>query len=49
MIIFSINHKYEGVKNLDFIKDFFQNLARKYEEIKSIYLSLNDSKADVAI
>ncbi len=31
------------------IKDFFKNLIEKYPEIKSVYLSLNDSKADVAI
>lgn len=49
MIIFSINHKFNGVKNLSFVKDFFENLAKKYSEINSVYLSLNDSKADVAI
>lgn len=49
MIIFSINHKFEWVKSLDFVKDFFENLAKKYSEIASIYLSLNDSKADIAI
>ncbi|MDD5213896.1 MAG: 23S rRNA (uracil(1939)-C(5))-methyltransferase RlmD [Candidatus Gracilibacteria bacterium] len=49
MIIFSINHKFEGVQNLDFLNIFFNDLAKKYPEIKSIYLSLNDSKADVAI
>ncbi len=49
MIIFSINHKYELVKDLNFIKDFFNDLAKKYSEISSVYLSLNDSKADVAI
>lgn len=49
MIIFSINHKFTGVKNLDFVKDFFAELAKKHPEIASIYLSLNDSKADVAI
>lgn len=49
MVIFSINHKFPWVKNLDFIKDFFQELTKKYPEIKSIYLSLNDGKADTAI
>ncbi len=49
MIIFSINHKYDKIKNLDFIKEFFLELSNKYSEIKSIYLSLNDSKADIAI
>lgn len=49
MVIFSINHKFSWVKNLDFIKDFFSELAKKYPEIKSIYLSLNDGKADTAI
>lgn len=50
MIIFSINHKYfDSLSNLDFLKDFFKDLASKYSEIKSIYLSLNDSRADTAI
>lgn len=49
MIIFWVNHKFPWVKSLDFLQDFFQNLAKKYPEITSIYLSLNDSKADVAI
>lgn len=49
MIIFSINHTFPEIKNLDFVKDFFQELAKKYPEIASIYLSLNNSKADVAI
>jgi len=49
MIIFSINHKYEKVKDLNFIKDFFNTLAWKYTQIKSVYLSLNDNKADIAI
>ncbi|MBW7955042.1 23S rRNA (uracil(1939)-C(5))-methyltransferase RlmD [Candidatus Gracilibacteria bacterium] len=49
MIIFSVNHKYEGVKNLDFIYDFLNNLVKKYPQITSIYLSLNDNKADIAI
>jgi hypothetical protein len=31
------------------IISFFENLAKKYSEIASVYLSLNDSKADVAI
>lgn len=38
-----------GVRSLDFIKNFFLNLAKKYPEITSVYLSLNDSKADTAI
>ncbi len=49
MIIFSINHTFPEIENLDFVKDFFQELAKKYPEIASIYLSLNNSKADVAI
>lgn len=49
MIIFSINHTFSWIQNLDFVKDFFNNLAKKYTEITSIYLSLNDSKADIAI
>lgn len=49
MIIFSINHTFSEIKNLDFIKDFFKQLADKYKEIASIYLSLNNSKADTAI
>lgn len=49
MIIFSINHTFSWVQNLDFVKDFFTTLAKKYKEITSIYLSLNNSKADVAI
>lgn len=59
MIIFSVNHKYEPSplaplpkvegdwKKL--INNFFIELAKKYPKIKSIYLSLNDSKADIAI
>lgn len=34
---------------LDFITEFFISLASKYPEIKSIYLSLNNSKSDNAI
>lgn len=53
MIIFWVNHKFEvwGREiDLKFLKDFFVNvLAKKYSEIASIYLSLNDSKSDVAI
>jgi len=49
MIIFWINHKFDWIKNLDFLYIFFKELAKKYPEIASIYLSLNDSKADVAI
>ena len=49
MIIFSINHTFPEIENLDFVKDFFQELAKKYPEIASIYLSLNNSKADIAI
>lgn len=56
MIIFSINHKY-SVENSEYrmqdvlenIKDFFQTLAKKYSEIKSIYLSLNDNRSDTSI
>ena len=59
MIIFSINHKFEPSplaplpkgegdwKSL--IINFFAEFAKKYPEIKSIYLSLNDNKADTAI
>lgn len=49
MVIFSINHTFPGIENLDFVKNFFQELAKKYPEIASVYLSLNNSKADVAI
>lgn len=59
MIIFSVNHKYEWVTPPNLppqsrgimgeIYDFFNNLAKKYSEITSIYLSLNDNKADIAI
>lgn len=49
MIIFSINHTFSEIENLDFVKDFFKELAKKYPEIASIYLSLNNSKADIAI
>ena len=49
MIILWVNHKFPWVKNLDFLKDFFNDLAKKYPQIKSIYLSLNDNKADIAI
>lgn len=51
MIIFSINHTFEWVltETLDDIKTFFHTLAKKYPQITSIYLSLNNSKADIAI
>lgn len=52
MIIFSINHEFKvngGNISLDFVENFFQSLGEKYPIIKSIYLSLNTSKADVAI
>lgn len=49
MIIFWVNHKFPWVKNLDFLKDFFNTLAWKYKEIASIYLSLNDSLSDTSI
>ncbi len=40
----------EGIKGwLENIKTFFSDLAKKYPEIKSIYLSYNDNKADIAI
>lgn len=37
------------IKYPNFLNIFFINLAKKYPEIKSIYLSLNDSKADISI
>lgn len=49
MIILWVNHKFPWVKNLDFLKDFFNDLVKKYPQIKSTYLSLNDNKADIAI
>lgn len=53
MIIFSVNHKFEELKTdgLEFskIKEFFNDLAKKYNEIKSIYLSLNDNRSDTSI
>lgn len=49
MVIFSVNHDYEWVQDLQFITDFFNTLASKYKEITSVYLSLNNGKADTAI
>lgn len=49
MIIFSVNHEFEWVKDMQFIKDFFSTLTKKYKEIASIYISLNNNKADIAI
>jgi hypothetical protein len=52
MIIFSINHKFETA-NIDIelqkATDFLISLTKKYSQIKSIYLSLNDNKSDTAI
>jgi hypothetical protein len=54
MIIFGFNHKYfnnknELNKNIKIIEKFFLKLSKKYKEVKSIYLSYNDNKADIAI
>jgi len=52
MIIFSVNHEFQvDGKNIDltFIKNFFAELTKKYPIIKSVYLSLNSGKADIAI
>lgn len=49
MIIFWINHTFNGGTDVSFVEKFLQELASKYSEIASVYLSLNDSKADVAI
>lgn len=54
MIIFGFNPKYHKNKkdleeSMKIIKDFFSEIAKKYSEIKSIYLSHNDNKADIAI
>lgn len=54
MIIFSINHTWEWMVNdeiwiMDELKKFFDNLAKRYPIITSIYLSLNNNKADIAI
>ena len=51
MLILWFNNKYSD--NLDSeikqIEDFFIELGKKYPEIKSVYLSYNSNKADIAI
>lgn len=60
MIIFWVNHKWEWITPpatlppqsrgiMGELKTFFKDLAKKYTEISSIYLSLNDSLSDTAI
>jgi hypothetical protein len=59
MIIFSINHKFEPSplahlpkvdgKWENSITEFLLSLTKKYSQIKSIYLSLNDNRSDTAI
>ncbi|PIE85251.1 23S rRNA (uracil(1939)-C(5))-methyltransferase RlmD [Candidatus Gracilibacteria bacterium] len=50
MIVLGYNPDYnEGKYELNKIQDFLKNLPNKYNEIKSIYLSPNGNKADVAI
>jgi len=52
MVILWINHEYlnnNSKINIDFLRKFLLELSKKYTEIKSIYLSLNSWKADIAI
>ncbi len=52
MIIFSINHKFNTANigiELQKATDFLISITKKYSQIKSIYLSLNDNKSDTAI
>lgn len=52
MVILWINHEYlnnNSKINTDFLRKFLLELSKKYTEIKSIYLSLNSWKADIAI
>jgi 23S rRNA (uracil-5-)-methyltransferase RumA len=54
MIILWFNHKYfqekkDLKKEIIKIEEFFKKLAEKNPEIKSIYLSYNSNKADIAI
>jgi len=49
MLIVSFFPHFPWAKNLDFLKQYFQELAKKFPEITSIFFSHNDSKADVAI
>ncbi len=50
MVILSFNHKHNDWNNeLETIKAFLLDLAKKYPKIKSIYFSKNDSLADIAI
>lgn len=44
-----INEKPEFSKKLEDLEKFLKNLPSKYSEIKSIYFSINDNKADIAI
>jgi len=50
MIILSYNHKFNEWKyDIENIKNFLVDLAKNNEKIKSIYLSKNDSLADISI
>ena len=50
MVILSFNPHYNDWDiDLDMIKEYFKWLAERFWEIKSIYLSHNDNKADTAI
>lgn len=51
MLILGFNNKYKDKldSEIKMIEDFFQELASKYSEIKSVYLSYNPNKADIAI
>jgi 23S rRNA (uracil1939-C5)-methyltransferase len=54
MILLSFNPKYENDKisvteQISKINNFFQELAKKHPQIKSIYFSHNTNKADVCI
>ena len=46
---FDKNTKLDKTEKLSILKDFFEKLAERYSEIKSIYFSHNPNKADVAI
>jgi len=49
MLILSFFPHFPEAQNLDFLREYFQKLTEKYPEIASIFLSHNDSKADVAL
>lgn len=54
MIILSLNEDFLEKENekkewRKKIQSFFEKLTKKFPKIQSIYLSINDNKADIAI